>query len=74
MTFKVRGLKEENARRYNGLCWTLIAHKNSCCFCKNLSDLFYDFTHGPYLFFCDKGIDVDNELLLNGCSEFEEDI
>lgn len=27
------------------------AHKNSCLFCKHCTDIFYDYTNGPYMFF-----------------------
>lgn len=73
MIFKVPGLKEENAKKFECLSYTLIAHKKSCEFCKHLSDTFYDFTHGPYLFFCDRGIDVNMDILRNGCNGFEKD-
>ena len=32
------------------------AHKNSCLFCKHCTDIFYDYTNGPYMFFCDLGL------------------
>lgn len=25
-----------------------------CAFCNHCTDFFYDYTHGPYLFICDK--------------------
>ena len=72
MICKVKGLKEENARTFECLSYTLIAHKESCEFCKHLTETFYDFTNGPYLFFCDKGINVTQEILRDGCSDFDE--
>lgn len=73
MICKVKGVKEEDSRTYECIAYTLIAHKNSCEFCKHLTDTFYDFTNGPYLFFCDKQIDVTMDILRDGCSDFEED-
>ena len=72
--YKVRGIKEEDARTFECLSYTLIAHKKSCEFCKHLTETFWDFTNGPYIFFCDKGIDVTNDILKYGCSDFEEEV
>lgn len=33
--------------------------KQSCFICEHCSDIFYDATNGPYMNFCDKGIDYD---------------
>lgn len=32
------------------------AHKKSCLFCKHLTDIFYDYTNGPYMFICELGL------------------
>lgn len=29
------------------------AHEHSCLFCKHLTDIYWDYTHGPYLFICE---------------------
>lgn len=41
---------------------------NSCAFCRHCTDLFYDYTNGPYLFICDK----DNNSNAGTCSEFDD--
>lgn len=49
------------------------APEKCCLFCKKCHDMFYDFTNGPYMFFCD----IDNNLTDKGaigeCEYFEED-
>ena len=36
------------------------AHKHSCLFCKHLRDIFWDYTNGPYMLFCDLNDGYDN--------------
>ncbi len=57
------------------------APERSCCFCKNCSDYVWDYTNGPYMFFCDianDGKDRDQITLtekgcIGKCEFFEED-
>lgn len=39
-----------------------------CIFCKNNTDIIYDYTNGPYCFFCELGKNYKN-----GCDSFEFD-
>lgn len=39
-----------------------------CAFCKHCIDFYYDYTHGPYLFICEK----DGQGYEN-CNQFEEE-
>lgn len=32
-----------------------------CAFCANCTDIFWDYTHGPYMFFCAIGMTVNND-------------
>lgn len=41
-----------------------------CCFCKHCTDIFYDITHGPYMFICDKEL---NYSTTQGCDSFVEE-
>ena len=43
----------------------------ACVFCKHCNDIFYDYTHGPYLMFCD----IPNHDCHDGagCEHFVED-
>lgn len=34
----------------NGIAY--YAKEKSCLFCKNCSDIFYDYSNGPYMFIC----------------------
>lgn len=52
---------------------TYQAPDKSCCFCKHCTDIFYDFTHGPYLFMCELDCDAE-KAFENKCANFEEKI
>ena len=41
--------------------------ENHCVFCEHCTDIFYDYTNGPYLFFCDIGSGD-----FNTCNSFKE--
>ena len=32
--------------------------ENSCFFCQHCTDIFFDYTNGPYMFICDKDADT----------------
>lgn len=51
--FVVRDLDPDDARIYEGGSFEVKAHKRSCFFCTHLTDLFWDYSNGPYMFFCD---------------------
>lgn len=52
--------KCENGKTY-AVC------KDMCIVCSKCSDIFYDYSNGPYLFFCEDNIDTED----NYCSNFE---
>lgn len=35
--------------------------RECCLFCKHCTDIFWDATNGPYMFVCDKGLNMDDE-------------
>lgn len=37
------------------------APEKSCCFCKNCTDIWYDYTNGPYMFHCVKAEESDDK-------------
>lgn len=47
--------------------------EKSCVFCEHCSDIFYDYSHGPYMLICDLGINTDNGNLSAKCMKFRED-
>ena len=51
--------------------------EKSCVFCKNCTDVIWDYTNGPYMFFCEKDPLAERELTEKGyageCEEFEDD-
>lgn len=48
-----------------GITW--LVPENYCVFCKHCTDIYFDFTHGPYMCFCEK-LHEDFET----CNSFEE--
>lgn len=42
--------------------------EKSCLFCIHCTDIFYDYSHGPYMFICDKNLEYTTN-----CEGFEED-
>lgn len=76
-------LNEEKAmkkglKRFDGEGYTIYAYPKSCFFCKHCTDIFYDFTNGPYSFSCDldsiEYIPDRERIGLSGkCIDFKED-
>lgn len=55
-----------------------MAHPRACFFCKHLENVVWDYTHGPYMFFCEKyREDPDGEYTERGlkgeCPDFQEE-
>lgn len=48
---------------------TYLFPSKHCVFCKYCKDLLYDYTNGPYMFFCDLGCEDGHE----SCGKFEEE-
>lgn len=46
-------------RVYECEYYKVTAPDTCCLFCSHCTDVFWDFTHGPYMFFCD--VDADTE-------------
>lgn len=46
-----------------------VKNDDNCVFCKHCTDMFWDYTHGPYMIFCEK--DCLTEKLT--CQYFEEE-
>lgn len=57
MKLRVKNLKDEDAKVYviddPLVDIEITAHKNSCFFCENCTDIFYDYTNGAYAFCCE---------------------
>ncbi|MBQ1297096.1 MAG: hypothetical protein IIY21_23835 [Clostridiales bacterium] len=49
---------------------TYLALPNSCLFCWNCTDIFYDFTNGPYMFICREDGDTINGMC-GKCKSFK---
>lgn len=60
-------------REYKGEHFTVMAQDTSCLFCDHCTDIIYDYSHGPYMFFCD--IDKDTHTGMEGaCESFSEEV
>ena len=44
---------DKGYKEFKGEGYSVLAHPKSCFFCKRCTDIFYDYTNGPYMFFCD---------------------
>lgn len=64
--------EHEHTRIFRGPTYTVLAHPQSCFFCQHLTDIFYDYTNGPYGFVCD--LEGDIETGMHGvCPDFKEE-
>ena len=53
------------------------AHPRGCLFCKHSTDIFWDYTHGPYCIVCEKAIEAPvliGKGFIGECELFEDDI
>ena len=83
-TIVLKGYKEEELKEYlledlPGCGYRILSLPNTCYFCKNCTDIWWDYSNGPYMFSCDKEQEVDEDLvwkkgLIGKCEYFEEEI
>lgn len=75
LIFRVTGVKSEDTKLYDAKFYQVKAHCRSCFFCDHCTDIFWDFSNGPYMFLCDKNM-FDMEAIKKGiigkCKSFEE--
>lgn len=68
---------EERTRKYVCEYYSVMAHPRGCFFCKHSTDVFYDFTNGPYMIICDLQSEHDQDLPTYGfygeCKHFDPD-
>ena len=53
---------------FGGVMVVKCKNDKDCLFCKNCSDIFYDYTNGPYMVICR----LDKDTHQNNCDSFEE--
>ena len=46
--------------------FSIWAPERACLFCKKCHDLIWDYTNGPYMFFCDEDVDGEKDLTEKG--------
>lgn len=46
--------------------------KTHCVFCKHCTNMFYDYTNGPYIFICEFGLEPDITETECMCEKFED--
>ena len=59
-------------REYRCDYYSVMAPSTSCLFCKSCTDVFWDFTNGPYMFLCDAEGDT-NKGAVGECELFSEE-
>lgn len=47
--------------------FTIWAPEKSCLFCRKCDDIIFDYTNGPYCFFCEEDTDGKKDLTERGC-------
>ena len=47
--------------------FTIWAPEKSCLFCRKCNDIIWDYTNGPYCFFCEEDTDGKKDLTERGC-------
>ena len=60
-------------RKYECEHYSVLAPPTCCLFCNHCTDVFWDHTNGPYLFFCEEK--ADTTIGAKGeCESFEEEV
>ena len=49
-------------KEYKCEYYSIMAHERSCFFCRKCTDIWWDYTNGPYMFFCTDGKDTNTGL------------
>ena len=74
MVLRVRNIQEGSEKTYECEYYKVTAHKHSCFFCEYCTDVWWDYTHGPYMWHCEKGIvEIKDEFFRTGCPDFKEE-
>ena len=63
------GYKKWNCQNGRTYC----AKENSCIFCAHCTDIFWDYTNGPYMFICDADRTLKTDLKENASILKERD-
>ena len=58
-------------KEYKCEYYKVMAHERSCFFCRKCTDIWWDYTNGPYMFFCEDGIDPGEKEFAGECDGFE---
>ncbi len=59
-------------KEYKCEYYSVMAPERSCFFCQHCTDIFFDYTNGPYMFLCSEGVNTSNGLK-GKCNLFKED-
>lgn len=54
--------KRPDGRLYKCEYYSVWANKRSCFFCVECQDIWFDYSHGPYMFGCEKNLDIEYGL------------
>ena len=74
----LKGYKKENLKKYapEDASYVVYTLPNTCYFCKYLTDIWWDYSNGPYMFLCEKSgseNDLTDKGLIGKCEYFESD-
>ena len=70
---KGEGRGVSSLREYRCEYYTVMAPPTCCLFCDHCTDVFWDFSNGPYMFLCNAGMDTDDGAA-GRCAGFSEGI
>lgn len=63
-------------REYECDDYRCMGHPQGCMFCEHLTDVWWDYSHGPYMFLCELGTedtDPTQKGIIGQCEHFKED-
>lgn len=73
MIIKPKVLDADKEYKFYECKWyKILTPTDSCYFCEHLTDIWWDYTNGPYMFACDIVGDV-GEGLKGNCGQFKEE-
>lgn len=70
MIIKQKGYKDEELKLYkpDDADYEVMALPNTCWFCEYLTDIWWDYTNGPYMLDCVKENETNLDLIREGCN------
>lgn len=70
---RIRVKNATDTKEFDCDWYIMTANRRSCFGCEHCAGIFFDYTYGPYLFFCEKGVGSKLNVLRYGCELFKEE-